>query len=384
MRTRRVAAVLLAGSLTLSGCGFKGLYSAPLPGGADLGDHPYSVTAYFANVLDLVPQSAVKVNDVAVGKVTGISLSDCTARGTTVKAWCAKVKMSVNGSVDLPANSHASVQQTSLLGEKYVSLIAPTTDASTSRLKGGAKIAFVDTTSAPEVEQVLGALSLLLNNGGLNQIRSIADELNKALGSPERQQAVRSFINQLTTFTGTLNSQKGDITTALDRIDVLAATLNRQKRILTDALDTFPQALKVLSQERKHLVTLLSSLSNLGSVATRVINATQQDLVSSLKALDPVVTRLAAAGSDFPKALRIMGTFPFPLGLTRQIIRGDYANLDAVLNLSLTDQLCGVLPPPLGTIFCNLPGSQNSKQTATTPSSKKASPLSPMLVGAGK
>jgi phospholipid/cholesterol/gamma-HCH transport system substrate-binding protein len=384
MRMRRIAAVLVAGALTLSGCGFKGLYSAPLPGGADLGDHPYSVTAYFANVLDLVPQSAVKVNDVAVGKVTGISLTDCTARNTTVKAWCAKVKMSVNGSVDLPANSHASVQQTSLLGEKYVSLIPPTTDPSTTRLKGGSRIAFVDTTSAPEVEQVLGALSLLLNNGGLSQIRNIAEELNKALGSPERQQAVRSFINQLTTFTGTLNSQKTDITTALDRIDVLAATLNRQKRILTDALDTFPQALKVLSQERSHLVTLLSSLSNLGTVATRVINSTQQGLVSSLKALDPVVTRLAAAGSDFPKALRIMGTFPFPLGLTRQIIRGDYANLDAVLNLSLTDQLCGVLPPPLGTIFCNLPGSQNSKQAATTPSGKKASPLSPMLVGAGK
>ncbi|MDT4914772.1 MAG: phospholipid/cholesterol/gamma-HCH transport system substrate-binding protein [Pseudonocardiales bacterium] len=390
MRLRRFAAVLAAACLTLSGCGFKGLYSAPLPGGADLGNHPYSITAYFANVLDLVPQSAVKVNDVAVGKVTNISLTDCTARGTTTKAWCAKVTMSVNGSVDLPANSHASVQQTSLLGEKYVSLIAPTTNPSTTRLKGGAKIAFVDTTSAPEVEQVLGALSLLLNNGGLNQIRNIAEELNKALGSPERQKAVRSFINQLTTFTGTLNSQKTDITTALDRIDVLAATLNRQKRILTDALDTFPQALKVLSQERGQLVTLLSSLSNLGSVATRVINSTQQDLVSSLKALDPVVTRLAAAGSDFPKALRIMGTFPFPLGVTRQIIRGDYANLDAVVNLSLTDQLCGALPAPLGTIFCNLPlGSANSKQTSAAGSKKatnatKASPLSPMLVGAGK
>jgi phospholipid/cholesterol/gamma-HCH transport system substrate-binding protein len=385
MRVRRIAAVLAAGSLTLTGCGFKGLYSAPLPGGADLGNHPYTVTAYFQNVLDLVPQSAVKVNDIAVGKVTSIALSDCTTKGSTVKTWCAKVNLKVRGSVDLPDNSHASVQQTSLLGEKYVALIPPATNASSTRLHGGSQIQFVDTTSAPEVEQVLGALSLLLNNGGLSQIQNIATELNKALGSPERQQAVRSFITQLTTFTGTLDHQKSDITTALDRIDVLAATLNRQKQILVDALNTFPQALSVLSQERHKLVTLLSSLSNLGSVATRVINATQQDLVSSLKALDPVVTRLAATGSDFPKALRIMGTFPFPLGITRQIIKGDYANLDAVLNLSLTDNLCGALPPPLGTIFCNLPGSANSKTTSTTaPSSKKASPLPPMLVGAGK
>lgn len=390
MTARRLAAVIAAGCLTLSGCGFKGLYSAPLPGGADLGDHPYSITAFFTDVLDLVPQSSVKVNDVAVGKVTNISLADCSLPGSSRTHWCAKVKMSVRGSVDLPSNSHAEVQQTSLLGEKYVALIRPSGAESPKRLVSGAKIPLVDTKSAPEVEQVLGALSLLLNNGGLSQIQNIASELNKALGTPERRQAARHLITQLSTFTGTLDNQKNDITNALDSIDVLARTLNRQKQVLTDALDTFPQALKVLSQERGKLVTLLSSLSNLGAVATRVINSTQEGLVTSLKALNPVVTRLAAAGADFPKSLRILGTFPFPLGITRQIIRGDYANLDAVVNLSLTDQLCGLLPPPLGTIFCNLPGSANSKQSSSatsknaTSNTTKASKLPPMLIGAGK
>jgi phospholipid/cholesterol/gamma-HCH transport system substrate-binding protein len=381
MRRGKVAAVLAVGALALSGCGFRGLYSAPLPGGADLGSHPYTVTAYFADVLDLVPQSAVKVNDVAVGKVTAISLADCRATGSRVKRWCAKVKMSVNGSVDLPQNSHAEVQQTSLLGEKYVALIAPGSGASSARLRSGSEIPFVDTKSAPEVEQVLAALSLLLNNGGLTQIQNIAYELNRALGSPQRQAAIRDLIKQLTTFVGTLDTQKSDITTALDSIDTLAATLNRQKKILTDALDTFPRALHVLSQERGQLVTLLSSLSHLGSVATRVINATEGQLVESLKALDPVVTKLAATGSNFPKSLRILGTFPFPLGVTRQLIRGDYANLDAVINLSLTDQLCGTLPAPLSTIFCNLPGSANSKQNQSEHTTKLSPPG---LVGAGK
>lgn len=400
MTGRRTVALLAAGCLALSGCGFKGLYSAPLPGGADLGNHPYTVTAYFADVLDLVPQSAVKVNDVAVGKVTAISLSDCASPDSARTVWCAKVKMSVQGSVDLPANAHAEVQQTSLLGEKYVALLRPNGPESSQRLHNGSKIQFVDTKSAPEVEQVLGALSLLLNNGGLSQIQNIASELNKALGSPERQHAVRDLITQLSTFTGTLDNQKSDITNALDSIDTLAATLNRQKHVLTDALDTFPQALKVLNSERGKLVTLLSSLSNLGSVAARVINATQEGLVTSLKALDPVVTRLAESGADFPKSLKIIGTFPFPLGLTTTIVRGDYANLDAQVNLSLTDELCGLLPPPLNTIFCNLPGSQSAK-AKTTPgagstaatsnaatnaatNSSAASKLPPMLIGAGK
>jgi phospholipid/cholesterol/gamma-HCH transport system substrate-binding protein len=395
MSARRVAVALTAGALTLSGCGFKGLYSAPLPGGANLGSHPYTVTAYFQNVLDLVPQSAVKVNDVPRGKVTSISLTRCRDGGTTTH-WCAKVTMSVNGAVnDLPSNSHAAVQQTSLLGEKYVALIAPPPgDAAGTMLHDGSTIPFADTTSAPDAEEVLGALSLVLNNGGLTQIQTIAHELNLTLGTQQRRQAVRSLITDLTTFMGTLDQQKSDITNALDSIDTLAGTLNRQKQVLVGALDTFPRALRVLNKERGKLVTLLSSLSNLGSVATRVITATQSQLVTSLKALDPVVTRLAATGAALPGSLRILGTYPFPLGKTRQFVKGDYANLDAIFNLSLTDQLCGLLPPPLGTIFCNLPGSANNKQNGKYPSGSKhpkkktsdasATPLPPMLVGAGK
>jgi phospholipid/cholesterol/gamma-HCH transport system substrate-binding protein len=390
MTRRRVIAVVAAGSVVLSGCGFKGLYSAPLPGGADLGDHPYSVTAYFDDVLDLVPQSAVKVNDVPVGKVTAISLSECQVPTAPAgKRWCAKVKLSVRGTVNLPSNARAEVQQTSLLGEKYVQLIQPPGPELSSRLRNGSEIQIERTHSAPEAEDVLGALSLLLNHGGLEQIQSIAQELHHALGTPERQAAARDLITQLTTFTGTLDNQKDKITNALVSIDALARTLNRQKTIITDALDTFPAALRVLSQERGKLVTLLTSLSNLGSVATRVINATQTELVRSLKALSPVVSQLAAAGKDLPGALRILGTFPFPLGITREFVKGDYANLDAVLNLNLTDELCGL--DPTGTLCKLLPASTSKANSnsstaakANTADSQSASRLGPMLVGSGK
>ena len=77
----RIAVALLS-FLLVAGCGqhgFTGLYNAPLPGGADLGDDPYRVTAQLADVLDLVPQASVKVNDVAVGRVSGIRLP-CSRR----------------------------------------------------------------------------------------------------------------------------------------------------------------------------------------------------------------------------------------------------------------------------------------------------------------
>jgi phospholipid/cholesterol/gamma-HCH transport system substrate-binding protein len=385
---RRLAGILAVAAVGISSCGFKGLYSASLPGGADLGDHPYTITGYFADVLDLVPQSAVKVNDVAEGKVTSISLSDCKVSTTTVKQWCAKVKMEVNSQVKLPANTHAEIQQTSLLGEKYVALIAPSAaQASSQPLKNGAKISFEETKSAAEAEQVLGALSLVLNQGGLTQIQLIAKELNKATGTPERQRALRNLIDRngsLQTFLRSLDNQKTQITTALDSINQLAGTLNDQKRVITDALDTFPKALRVLSDERKQLVGLLSSLSNLGGVATRVITTTQQELVASLKSLDPVVTRLADSGSALPRALKIAGTFPFPLGTARQFVIGDYANLDAVLNLDLTQQLCGLLGDQATAVLCNGVLAGHAKNAKLAPSSGKAATLAPMLVGAGR
>ncbi|MBN9620978.1 MAG: MCE family protein [Actinobacteria bacterium] len=389
-RARVVLAGAVAAGLTLTGCGFQGLYSAPLPGGANLGSHPFTITAYFQDVLDLVPQSAVKVNDVPVGKVTTIALDNCPVPNSTTTHWCARVKLEVNGSVDLPANAQAEVSQTSLLGEKYVALIPPPAGTGVAaKLGNGSKIMFADTTSAPEVEQVLGALSLLLNQGGLTQIQSIAYQLNQALGDPQRQQALRDLISAggpLQTMLKNLDQNKNAITTALDNINELAATLNEQKSVITQALDTFPQALKILDDQRSQLVGLLQSLSNFGAVATRVVTATESDLVDSLKLLDPVVVKLAKTGSALPKSLKIIATFPFPLGNTRQIVKGDFANLDAVLNLNLSDQLCGLLD-----IGCAAGPGASAKQKkltggtapASAATSSSPSSLGQMLIGDG-
>ena len=66
----------------------------------------------FRDVLDLVPQSTVKVDDVTVGRVTSVKL----------KGYHADVTMLLPRDVDLPDNARAEIRQTSLLGEKFVSL----------------------------------------------------------------------------------------------------------------------------------------------------------------------------------------------------------------------------------------------------------------------
>ena len=108
---------LLGAALMLSGCSFD-VYKLPLPGGVDVGSNPITVKAEFRDVLDLVPDSTVKVNDVTVGKITDISL----------KGYTAEVTMQLRNDTKLPDNAVATIQQTSLLGEKFVQLEPPAHD----------------------------------------------------------------------------------------------------------------------------------------------------------------------------------------------------------------------------------------------------------------
>jgi phospholipid/cholesterol/gamma-HCH transport system substrate-binding protein len=316
MARTRFATALVATAVTVSGCGFSGVYDLPLPGGADLGSHPYQVTAQFANVLDLVPQSAVKVNDVAVGRVTRISLP--------ANGWTADVTMLVNANVHLPANSFAYLQQSSLLGEKYVELAAPTDGSATGTLASGATIPISRTNRSPEVEEVLGALSLLLNGGGINQLHTITVQLNDALHGNEA--AVRGFLSQADTLMTNLNGQRQHITAALDGLDRLSATLAGRDRQIGTVLDNLSPGLAVLDQQRGQLVTLLNSLGRLSNVAVDTINRSTQNFAADARSLGPVLQQLANAGQALPQALQVLLTYPF----TDQVLndfKGDYLNV---------------------------------------------------------
>ncbi len=238
------------------------------------GDKPYTVKVEFRDVLDLVPQSAVRVNDIAVGKVTDIKLT----------GWTAVVTVKVNRDTKLPDNAEATIRQTSLLGEKFVSLAAPETGAS-GTLSDGDVIPLDRAGRNPEIEEVLGAASLLFNGGGIEKTNTIVKELNNALGGNEPE--VKELINSTTQFLGQLDNNKAALLTSLEKVNNLAVQTNKQKDAITGALDDLPAALTVINGQRDDLVKLLESLSKLGDVATDVIRRSKADTVADFKALAP-------------------------------------------------------------------------------------------------
>jgi phospholipid/cholesterol/gamma-HCH transport system substrate-binding protein len=342
MRPRLLAlagtALLTAAALT--GCsggsnGYNGIYAIPLPGGANLGSHPYQVTAQFADAGDLVPQSAVMVNNVAVGRVTRIFLP--------ASSWTANVTMLVNGSVRLPSNAIAEISQSSLLGEQYVALATPPGIAPAGRLANGAVIPVARTTSNATVEQVLGALSLLLNGGGISQIHTITTQLNAALAGNEPQ--VRSLFAELHTLLANLDAHKQAIKTALDGLATLSSALAARDRQIGHVLDQLTPGIKVLASQRSALVTMLNSLRSLTGVAVATINASQASFVADLNELAPTLRELANAGQDLPNALQVLLTYPF----TNQVlndIKGDYLNVFLSLRAAKGTTIIPTVIPP--------------------------------------
>jgi phospholipid/cholesterol/gamma-HCH transport system substrate-binding protein len=349
----RAAALAVSASLLVGGCDFN-VYELPLPGGADVGDNSYTVTVYFDDVLDLVPQSAVKVDDVTVGKVEDISLQGYTA----------EVLLRLNGKVNLPDNAVANIRQTSLLGEKFVALSPPPDGSGTGRLGPGEEIPLERSGRNPEVEEVLGALSLLLNGGGVAQLKTITVELNKVLEGNE--EGIKSLLAQLDTFMGQIDDNKQDIVRAIEAVNRLAKTAKEQTSSINAALDRMPRALDSLDKQRDDLIRMLDALGRLSDVGTRVIRASKANTVNSLESLAPILSQLADAGRSLPKALQVFLTYPFVdavVGTTpaeaRNLHQGDFTNLSAKLDIDLEQMLATPPGLPAPPELPNLPGLPN-------------------------
>jgi phospholipid/cholesterol/gamma-HCH transport system substrate-binding protein len=322
---RRIWTVIAAaGLLAAPGCGFRGAESLPLPGGPDLGNDPYEIQIDFTNVLDLVPHSVVKVNDVSVGEVTAVDLD----------GWHAQVTVQVRRDVNLPDNAIATISQTSLLGEKFVALSRPAQEPAAGRLSQGDVIPLSRTSRTTEVEEVLSALSALVNGGGIEQISTITRELNTAMDG--RTDRIRQVLRQVDTFVGTLDRHRDSINRAIESIDRLTARLAADKETIAETIESAAPAVRILNQNRADLTKMLVSLSKLGDTATRVINQSRDDLLANLRALQPILSNLNEAGTDLPNGLEMLVTYPFP-PTAANMVRGDYANIALTVDLDFNN-----------------------------------------------
>lgn len=333
---KRLVLLGVAAVLVLTGCGYRGASSLPLPGGVS--GPTYEVTVHFADATNLVERETCRVNDVVVGDVTTVEL-DSKLR--------ARVVCAIKESVRIPANAVATLRQTSLLGERFVSFDLPVGAEPSGSLAAGAVVPANATRADPDVELLFGALSQVLNGGSLGSLQTITRELGKALEGGD----LRATIQQLGTTVGHLNERRDDITAALEALDRLGAALADQRTEIGTAIDTVPDGLAVLTRQRPQLVKLLGKVEDLSAVVVPLVNRSRADTVADLKHLTPVLNGLAEQGDELAVTLERIVSFPFPSNGLSAIL-GDYGGMYATITLdidSMNSLIASYAPEPGGT-----------------------------------
>ncbi|MGU3654930.1 MCE family protein [Mycolicibacterium sp. A43C] len=330
-RGMSMLAGLVATVLLTAGCGWQGANSLPLPGTEGSGPGAYTITAQLPDVGNIQRNSRVRVGDVTVGAVTAIER----------QGWHALLTMRLNADVDLPANSTATIGQTSLLGSLHVELAPPVAVAPEGRLHEGSLIPLSAGGSYPTTEQTLAALSLVLNGGGLGQVHDITQTLSTAFAG--RAGDLGSLVEQLDVFVADVENQTRDIIDAADSVNRLVTQFAARTPVLDRALDTIPKALQVLADRRTELALALDKLGQFGALTAETVSTTKEDLITELNDLGPVLESLANAGPAMVTSLSYLTTFPFVKENIGNYFRGDYVNLTGVFDLTLSRLDAGFL-----------------------------------------
>jgi virulence factor Mce-like protein len=342
-------------AVLLSGCA---LSLQTLPKITSTNGPTYAVRAVFANVLNLPDDAQVRVGAEVVGQVSAISTSN----------FQADLTLQIDKNVRLLTGTTAQIRFDNPLGDEYVLLQAPATaSAGGSALPPGAVIAESDTSTAPSVEDTFGALSLVLNGGGLNQLQTIIHELNDTFNGNQPQ--IRSFLTTIDRGVQSVTNGRAVIDAALQSIEQLSLKLNAGRSVIANGIDTIGPAIGVLASENSQFSKLLGELSNLGAIGTRVAEQSGQNSVNDVKDLLPVVQQLVSVSQQLGPDLTDLARFEAE---TPKVAPGDYLQVRVIANVLLPAG--GYEPGSFGTASASA-GAQSPASSSSTSGAQAVSDL---------
>jgi len=345
--------LLLVALALLTGCG-PTLADLPLPGSGVSGD-TVKVTMEFDEALNLARGAQVRVNGVDSGKVRSVTTHD-------FKAFAV---LDVRKSAQMRAAATARLRYTTPLGELFVEVTNP---AGGPLVRDGAVLPAKQTTTAPTVEDALASASLLINGGGLNQLQTVTEELNAAIGG--REDNVRELMDRADTFLTQANATTGDIDRALTALATVSKVLNDNRSTIDAAMTDIRPAAKVLRQNTPGLTRLLARLADFSGTANHVVGATRAQILQMLREVSPVLDEFEANKDTLGPSLRALVELNDELNAA---IPGDYANMKLEMQMDKV-----TLPSLLGA-----PGSAADPGTTPKGSNPVTDLLSSLLGGLG-
>lgn len=313
-------------STTLAMFGIAALCGTALVAASDLGiqDLPLGRSAQGENMaLTVVLPTAdgiaigadVRDGQKVVGRVSGLSLA----------ASGASVELSVRSDSMLPANTVASVELPSALGNPFVRLAAPA-QPSARVLRDGDVIPPTQTQLGPQIETALATFGALMSRSGVDQLTTIVNELNIAFGG--RSDKIRGLIDAISVLTGKTQEHQGEFDQALRLAADVSTQFRREQQTVDGYLDAVPKVVAMLDVQRAKLATLFASTTALAATANAVFG--QADTAALVRDAGTVVEALGSYNDRLGDTLSTMNTF---LDRFNGSVHGDYLMFDGALDI---------------------------------------------------
>lgn len=243
-------AVAVTVCLTTSACASEGLASLPLPA-PGTGSGGYTLTAVFANALNLPANAKVKLAGADVGQLESMVARNYTAVTT----------LRIMDGVLLPRGSTAELRSATPLGDVFVAL-KPPVDAGPAAplLRDGDTIGIESTTAAATVESVLSSAAVLVNGGAVRNFTTIINGLGKATG--DQGHAFGTLIRKTNHTLGTLNARSDQIDTALTETSGLIDQLEAKNQAVSELMTAARPATETLAAHTTQIADLVEQIGD--------------------------------------------------------------------------------------------------------------------------
>ena len=311
LKTRLATAALAATTVVaLAGCGV-GIQDLPLSesGGID-------VTAELTSADGVVIGADVRSGQRVIGRVTELGLRDDHAELT----------LSLDGDVQLPANTSATVELPSVLGNPFIRLTAP--EKPTGTLTDGAHLTLEQTSVGPQLENTLAAVGNLLNGSGMVQLQSVMTSLNNAFAT--RSTKVADLIATLNRLLAKSSRYTDDFNAAIAAAADVSQVMTAQRSLVNDFLTQVPAAVNVLAGQRDRIASLMTQTTLLARNVDVVVRGRQAQLNALVGDTRTTLDALASFNSNVGTTLGHMNSF---ITNFNRAVRGDYLVFDGALDI---------------------------------------------------
>ncbi|MCX6483898.1 MAG: MlaD family protein [Mycobacterium sp.] len=244
--SRRIAALTVAVSLTMTGCSSSGLASLPLPHPGP-GKDGFSVTVVFENALNVPAFATVRLAGADVGQMESIEARDYTAVAT----------LRIADGIRLPRGTTAELRSATPLGDVFIA-VKPPANASSAvpLLTDGDTIGISDTRAAATVENLLTGAAVLVNGGAVQNLTDIVNGAGKAAGE-DGGRNLAQLIDHTNRLLGTMNARTGQLSDSLTALSGLSRQIDAKSDVISELMSAAAPATDTLAQHTNQIADLV-------------------------------------------------------------------------------------------------------------------------------